>query len=90
MYEERQRLLQRKADEIGFPAAVLLPDSEIAQFARETVKEHWIEQGIWNDEWEEREATWRWKHEAPVELESESETEPEGTDGVGVAKATEE
>jgi len=42
--------------------------------ACETVKKRWIEQGIWNNKWNEM-ADGRWKHEEPLELESRSETD---------------
>lgn len=42
--------------------------------ANETVKRRWVEQGIWNNKWNQF-ADGRWKHEEPLELESESETE---------------
>ena len=38
---------------------------------RETVKKRWVEQGIWNNKWNQF-AYGRWKHEEPLELESES------------------
>jgi hypothetical protein len=44
--------------------------------ACETVKKRWIEQGIWNNKWNEM-ASGLWKHEEPLELESESETNTE-------------
>jgi hypothetical protein len=44
--------------------------------ASETVKKRWVEQGIWNDKWNQF-AYGRWKHEEPLELESESETDSE-------------
>ena len=41
--------------------------------ASETVTKSWVEQGIWNNNWNEF-ACGRWKHEEPLELESELET----------------
>jgi hypothetical protein len=51
--------------------------------AIETIKERWVEQGIWKDKWDEMAAgrgymgVGKWKHEEPLELESESETDTE-------------
>ncbi|KAH8163699.1 hypothetical protein CIB48_g4562 [Xylaria polymorpha] len=50
--------------------------SDAYTIACETVKKHWIEQGIWNKKWNKF-ASGRWKHEEPLELESESETDLE-------------
>src|SRR5579862_3859207 len=47
--------------------------SDPRTIAREKVKKLWVEQGIWNNKWDEF-AYGRWKHEEPLELESESET----------------
>ena len=44
--------------------------------ASETVRKRWVEQGIWNDKWNQF-AYGRWKHEEPLEPESESETDSE-------------
>jgi hypothetical protein len=46
------------------------------KFAYENVKKRWVEQGIWNNKWNQF-ADGRWKHEEPLELESEPETHPE-------------
>ena len=40
------------------------------------VKKRWVEQGIWNSNWDQF-AFGRWKHEEPLEPESESEAETE-------------
>ena len=40
--------------------------------AHETVKNRWVEQGVWNNKWNEM-AHGLWKYEQPLELESESE-----------------
>lgn len=50
-------------------------DLRLFERAREIVKNHWIEQGIWNEKW-----TYdlgRWKHEEPLEPEPGSESEAE-------------
>ncbi|KAI9855801.1 MAG: hypothetical protein M1813_009610 [Trichoglossum hirsutum] len=47
--------------------------SDPRTIAREKVKKLWVEQGIWNNKWDQF-AYGRWKHEEPLELESESET----------------
>ncbi|KAI9861236.1 MAG: hypothetical protein M1813_005409 [Trichoglossum hirsutum] len=44
--------------------------------ASENVKKFWVEQGIWNNKWNQF-AYGRWKHEEPPKLESESETDSE-------------
>jgi hypothetical protein len=46
------------------------------KMAHETVKKRWIEQGIWNNKWNNM-ADGRWKHEEPLEVESELETDSE-------------
>ncbi|KAI4119823.1 MAG: hypothetical protein LQ338_002157 [Usnochroma carphineum] len=51
-------------------------DGTFRNEARETVKRRWVEQGIWNNKWNEF-ASGRWKHEEPLELESESQTDSE-------------
>lgn len=51
-----------------------MPDYTFFDIARKNVKRRWVEQGIWNDKWEE-EGLRRWKHEEPFEPESESETD---------------
>jgi hypothetical protein len=50
--------------------------SDYYTMAKENVKERWVEQGIWNNKWNEM-ASGRWKHEEPLEPESESETDSE-------------
>jgi hypothetical protein len=51
--------------------------------AIETIKERWVEQGIWKDKWDEMAAgrgyanVGKWKHEESLELESELETDTE-------------
>jgi hypothetical protein len=46
------------------------------KIAYENVKKRWVEQGIWNNKWNQF-ASGRWKHEEPLEVESEPETDPE-------------
>ncbi|KAL5330825.1 hypothetical protein ACEPPN_000349 [Leptodophora sp. 'Broadleaf-Isolate-01'] len=46
------------------------------KIASENVKKRWVEQGIWNNRWNQF-ASGRWKHEEPLEIESESETDTE-------------
>lgn len=48
----------------------------VEENAIKTVKNRWIEQGIWNNKWNEM-ASGRWKHEEPLELESETDTDAE-------------
>ncbi|KAF2176606.1 hypothetical protein K469DRAFT_438086, partial [Zopfia rhizophila CBS 207.26] len=50
--------------------------TNIYQLAYENVKKRWVEQGIWNDKWNDM-ASGRWKHEEQLALGSESETEAE-------------
>ena len=45
--------------------------SDARTIASRTVKQRWVEQGIWSDKWNES-ARGRWKHEEPPELESVS------------------
>ena len=52
------------------------PGDTLIKEASKTVKKRWIEQGIWNDKWNQF-AYGRWKHEEPLELESESEMDSE-------------
>jgi hypothetical protein len=51
-------------------------DSTFQEEASETVKKRWVEQGIWNDKWNQF-ASGQWKHKEPLELEPESETDSE-------------
>ncbi|KAI4131449.1 MAG: hypothetical protein LQ338_001191 [Usnochroma carphineum] len=70
--EEIDRILE--ADDIRirrFPVG-----RDFCELAHEIVKERWLEQGIWNEQWEKKNVWW-WKHEEPLEPESESETDPE-------------
>lgn len=43
----------------------LPPDTDYWLLAREIVKKHWREQGIWNSKWDKETivSLWRWKHE---------------------------
>lgn len=50
--------------------------SDPAEMARENIKKCWVEQGIWNNKWNQF-ADGRWKHEEPPQIESESETDTE-------------
>ncbi|KAF8852992.1 hypothetical protein BDZ45DRAFT_677987 [Acephala macrosclerotiorum] len=52
------------------------PGDTLIKEASEIVKKRWVEQGIWNNKWNQF-AYGRWKHEEPLELESESETDSE-------------
>ena len=52
------------------------PGDALIKEASKTVKKRWVEQGIWNDKWNQF-AYGRWKHEEPLELESESEADSE-------------
>ncbi|XXG94773.1 hypothetical protein Hte_001031 [Hypoxylon texense] len=70
-HEEEQRIL-------GADGSATLPDEtrlaslEIRKLAKETIKNRWVEQGIWSDKWKDADV-WRWKHEEPLELEPELE-----------------
>lgn len=44
--------------------------------AHENVKKRWVEQGIWNNNWNQF-ALGRWKHEEPLQAGSDSETNSE-------------
>ncbi|KKZ60762.1 hypothetical protein EMCG_04572 [[Emmonsia] crescens] len=44
------------------------------KLAHDNVKKQWVEQGIWNDKWNDR-AHGLWKHEEPLDIDSESEIE---------------
>ena len=72
--EERERIW--RADPRTSWMSIRIGDRVYERNARETVKKHWIEQGIWNSKWNEM-ADGLWKHEEPLELESESETDTE-------------
>ena len=50
-------------------------DTTFKEEASENVKKHWVEQGVWNNKWNQF-ALGRWKHKEPHG--SESETEWEG------------
>lgn len=54
----------------------LKPGNTFSEEASENVKKSWVEQGIWNNKWNQF-ALGRWKHEEPLQLESESETDSE-------------
>jgi hypothetical protein len=69
--EERERLwaADPKVNWIRFDPAHFGDTHD--KLARENVKKRWMEQGIWNDKWNDM-AAGRWKHEEPLEVESES------------------
>ncbi|KAK8074551.1 hypothetical protein PG997_009214 [Apiospora hydei] len=76
--EEGHRILQARVEEGTFvhvPDSTNLPPSEFLKSARAVVKERWIEQGIWNDEWGPGMPTGLWKHEEPLDTKSESDSE---------------
>jgi hypothetical protein len=50
----------------------LPPGKDVSEIANKNVKARWIEQGIWNEKWNDV-ALGLWKHEEPLEPESESE-----------------
>ncbi|KAI1292604.1 hypothetical protein F5Y03DRAFT_18916 [Xylaria venustula] len=58
--------------------------------AVETVKKRWIKQGMWKDEWNNKnKPSGRWKHEEPLEPESESKTDSEAeaeTESIFISK----
>lgn len=73
-YEEERRILQVGADASGMgsiPNHVWMRDSNVTRLAKKAIKERWVEQGIWDDEWEDMRLSGPWKHEEPLELESE-------------------
>lgn len=43
------------------------------RLAHENVKERWVAQGIWNNQWNETASLGRWKHEEPLEAESDAD-----------------
>ncbi|KAI1109833.1 hypothetical protein F5Y14DRAFT_391148 [Nemania sp. NC0429] len=47
--------------------------------AEEIVKNRWVEQGIWNDNWDQF-ASGRWKHEEPLKPEPEDDTDSEAAE----------
>ena len=54
--------------------SLFVPKSHIGKVAEAIVRNRWIEQGIWNSEWEgEEPSTDDWKHENPFEYESKPE-----------------
>lgn len=57
------------------PGTFIISDQHLADLVNEIVKNRWIEQGIWKNEWENKLFMWRWKHEEPFKPESESESE---------------
>lgn len=59
------------------PGSSFRSDEGFYQIAGDTIRDRWIEQGIWSDKWTDRVTTGEWKHEEPPESESESETDPE-------------
>lgn len=71
--EERRRIwsVDPKTSWMSMP-----PGDILIKEASEAVKKHWVEQGIWNSQWNQF-ADGLWKHEEPLELESESKTDPE-------------
>ncbi|KAI4124705.1 MAG: hypothetical protein LQ347_005630 [Umbilicaria vellea] len=72
--EERERLWAADPEtswERPIPAGGLF-----GKMVYEQVRKNWVNQGIWNDNWDDM-AFGQWKHEEPLELESESETDSE-------------
>ncbi|ROW08760.1 hypothetical protein VPNG_06403 [Cytospora leucostoma] len=73
MGEEEDRIF--KADGRWRPGEIKPSDIRVTALARETVKRRWVEQGIWNDKWDEHRNMRRWKHEEALELVLESQME---------------
>lgn len=72
--EEAKRIF--KADRDG---TYLIPiGSDPYTVATQNVKKLWVDQGIWNDKWNQF-AFGRWKHEEPLEGESDSDIDAAGT-----------
>lgn len=69
-HDEEQRIFQASLDK-----TIRLPvGSNQYEIARQKIKRCWVEQGIWNDNWDQF-ASGLWKHEEPLEVESETETD---------------
>jgi hypothetical protein len=61
-----------------------VPDGTIMRvLARDTVKENWMKQGIWNEEWGKT-PQMRWMHEQSPEITPEPETYPGGRTHIGL------
>jgi hypothetical protein len=69
--DEKKRIMEADLDRTRRLRVGDDPD----KIAYESVKKRWVEQGIWNNKWNQF-ASGRWKHEE-LEVESESETDPE-------------
>ncbi|KAK4107120.1 hypothetical protein N656DRAFT_785680 [Canariomyces notabilis] len=86
-YEELERLLEADRNRIYRCP----PDLDsIYEHARFNIKMRWIEQGIWNDEWnKQRRPSGQWKHEEPLKPESNMDWEsmlPTGLFGAEVQR----
>ncbi|KAJ5808877.1 hypothetical protein N7474_010146 [Penicillium riverlandense] len=53
------------------------------KLAHETVKQRWVEQGIWRDEWKNGPQT-RWMHEEPLELPSATEADADAAPSLNI------
>ncbi|KAI0399141.1 hypothetical protein F4802DRAFT_603268 [Xylaria palmicola] len=74
---ERQRLIEA----IGKgPWRIFSRRNNCGDVARENIEKQWIEQGIWNPEWDrEKRGGWKWKHQEPFPLvQAEAEREDFG------------
>ncbi|KAI9762277.1 MAG: hypothetical protein M1840_001421 [Geoglossum simile] len=69
--DERMRVI-----DIYLKSGTLNDDFDPTTIALGNVKKSWIEQGIWDYEWNPF-SVQSWKHERPLKLESESETDSE-------------
>ncbi|KAI0448493.1 hypothetical protein F5B21DRAFT_497439 [Xylaria acuta] len=70
--EEEGRQINKGEDSDGCHAPIRMGHTT---HARECVKKRWIEQGIWDEKWEQGGEIWRWKHEEPLESKPELHTE---------------
>ncbi|KAK8008125.1 hypothetical protein PG991_010676 [Apiospora marii] len=76
-FEEGHRMVQERVEEGTFVYVrdcTNLPPVEFLRWPREAVKKRWVEQGIWNDNWEPEMPTGLWKHEEPLRLEPDSDS----------------
>ncbi|KUI63684.1 hypothetical protein VM1G_12009 [Cytospora mali] len=71
--KEEERIL--KAEGRLIPGQFMPQDINVRTLAKETVKRRWVEQGIWNDNWDKDRYMQRWNHEEPLEVEHELETD---------------
>lgn len=72
--EEKKRILREAmAGKPRVPVGTVFDD-----FAKETVKRRWVEQGIWNNEWDATcPAGAKWKHEPESDSEDGQDSEPQ-------------